>query len=1207
MIKLFFLINTYSKSKKVLLSFPFKDNKNVTGILSNDALLEAFLSEGKGKHTLDMVVGNFRYISNPLEIDTKRYISLKKLINDDQNDINLNLEKKKKFLKLKIFNIILVYHKDYHELTKRIDTIYKALEGFSNSLLLEEYRCMFLSYDIMSIYSLLELKKLIVEDNTKIDKEISPKINELKSDENISLKNNNDSNLKSSDKALLELNEQSKSTNRTSNKLIQNTAANYCINNNTLNNFAELNNYVLVKNLKQFYEDINNWVYICRISVNNIYDFKFPLREKPVYIDNYINKINKERYYIQDNLNCASLSTDNFSLENLMVYLTELYKFINISNICNKNLTQNNIISNKKDYIYHNINNIMYYHSLIIYKKKNLLKSIMLSSQDINPIFFHIFNQSNSLKSLFELSLEYNIDFNHISQIANQIHCWGIGKIVKKLNNYSIFFTNPDLKYINTKTEYLFELEYGLNIYQCIQKFLDKDKISVVYNKYFINNLSPDKYLKMINFLLENKCIIQCKKYILPRFKVKCMTYNFNVLNEEHNLDTSVSDNSNSTKKNNNKINKNFNNFIEFVDKYEEVVKDISIDNRYYSMNQYILNNNNTNNKTINFLNNKNNKNNANNIHNEYKDKSKTNNFKDNNNNNKNVNIINTYKANNSPFTINDLIVLDKSNRDITLNKYSLIEDSNILLDINKMNSSYNFDDDGNFITNKKNINENTSNKIIDIISPTNKQYCVANKSDDNGLENKSSISASGTNLEKSNSNKNTLAINNKTTIKNLNNKSNNESNINNLNTLKSNAPNLVELPNDINKININEEINLEDNTVSKLYSTESLENEIPLTNIYFKQEDNNLNNYINIDDRNDRNETINKSLMIANINSKLNNTVSYKSIKNNIKNNFLNKSMNLNKNCNVLLDNYYTVSNIDNNAIKNLNNKSLQLNKKSNSNSKIKANLVALKEDIAYSKISSKSFMTDVNNNNSCEYFTPEVVLLNKSQIAFRLNSKLKNILNKYKKLSYYFSKFKETINNLIKKKNAIVKDSIINNKKTIYNTLLHNYNNKYSKNIENNSVNNKSHSVIKLKSLNCLSSKYIRNISNISNLIIDNKYNSLNTLISNNQNYVRNSNASRSSSNFDRSNSDKSNNKNNKINIDDKLNYNKSKIFIEDLADILEESEFEVLDNIKNFLSLEYDYEALVYFTGYNDDVLSSIFSKYNYLFNTIIILDK
>lgn len=409
MINIFLLANTFSKSKNIILSYPKINHK---GLLSYEALAEVFLSERKTNHIQDVVIGDYRYISYPHQINSKKYFSSKMLQTDEEQNAQLEelrqMEKKKKFIKPKYFTIVLVFYKSYKEIHKILNSVYYSIEKFSNLLLLEEYRALFLAHEIQNIYILLEN----IEKDEKDDQSLSPQLR----------------------------GKQDKKKEST------------CL---VLNN--DYNSSMLYKNIKQLYEDYTNKTYITKININNMQEFRFPLKLKRLFFTN-----------IQPN------------------------------------------------------------DALIIFKKQSIIQTIF-QSMDINPIYYLIISQSNSFKSIFELALEYNVDFTYLCYLSNQICIWGLGQIMKKLSSSTILFPMSELKYVPSKLENYFENEYGQNLYSVLQKLINRHKLNTLYKKYF-NSMSSQKFMSMIDCLIENQLVVQCSKFILPRYNSLLLTKS----NEEH-------------------------------------------------------------------------------------------------------------------------------------------------------------------------------------------------------------------------------------------------------------------------------------------------------------------------------------------------------------------------------------------------------------------------------------------------------------------------------------------------------------------------------------------------------------------------------------------------------------------------------------------------------------------------------------------------
>lgn len=176
MISLLLVINTYYRGKKVVLEIPMFDkqsknsqNKNKkklsidkdtieyknflfsTGLLSlyhtynNNLFAEIFslknISNNK-PYIFDITIDEFRYISCPIFLDPNKYMSSKKSYNEENEDETeeqikdktnlLNIEENKGVVRLKMFNIVLVFDKNHKFLFKYLDNIYKILESFCN-------------------------------------------------------------------------------------------------------------------------------------------------------------------------------------------------------------------------------------------------------------------------------------------------------------------------------------------------------------------------------------------------------------------------------------------------------------------------------------------------------------------------------------------------------------------------------------------------------------------------------------------------------------------------------------------------------------------------------------------------------------------------------------------------------------------------------------------------------------------------------------------------------------------------------------------------------------------------------------------------------------------------------------------------------------------------------------------------------------------
>jgi hypothetical protein len=167
MISLLLVISTYYRGKKVVLEIPMVekhkkkapsekdhfDNKYFqfsSGLFSlynpthNNLFAEIFslknLANNK-PYIFDITIDEYRYISCPIFLDPNKYMSSKKTYNEEteddteekQNGTNLiNIEENMGAVRLKMFNIVLVFEKNHKFLFKYLDNIYKILECFCN-------------------------------------------------------------------------------------------------------------------------------------------------------------------------------------------------------------------------------------------------------------------------------------------------------------------------------------------------------------------------------------------------------------------------------------------------------------------------------------------------------------------------------------------------------------------------------------------------------------------------------------------------------------------------------------------------------------------------------------------------------------------------------------------------------------------------------------------------------------------------------------------------------------------------------------------------------------------------------------------------------------------------------------------------------------------------------------------------------------------
>ncbi len=130
-------------------------------------------------------------------------------------------------------------------------------------------------------------------------------------------------------------------------------------------------------------------------------------------------------------------------------------------------------------------NDIKPYHTLILTNKKNIHDWIH-KNYDINPLLQIFVKFCTPFKTLAELSLDHKIPLEFIISIAKQLHAWNLGKIIKKIHNYSHFSINEDYSY-NKKLEGEFEGKFELSLYETINIFSCSDYIDKIFTEKFID------------------------------------------------------------------------------------------------------------------------------------------------------------------------------------------------------------------------------------------------------------------------------------------------------------------------------------------------------------------------------------------------------------------------------------------------------------------------------------------------------------------------------------------------------------------------------------------------------------------------------------------------------------------------------------------------------------------------------------------------
>jgi len=133
------------------------------------------------------------------------------------------------------------------------------------------------------------------------------------------------------------------------------------------------------------------------------------------------------------------------------------------------------------------------YHTLLITNKKNINDWIQTKNHDINPLFQIFIKVATPFKTLTELSLNHKIPLDFIISIAKQIHAWNLGKIIKKIHNYSHFTINENYIY-NKNLEYEFDQKFGMSLYENINYFSCNDYIDKIFIEKFID-VTNEKFL----------------------------------------------------------------------------------------------------------------------------------------------------------------------------------------------------------------------------------------------------------------------------------------------------------------------------------------------------------------------------------------------------------------------------------------------------------------------------------------------------------------------------------------------------------------------------------------------------------------------------------------------------------------------------------------------------------------------------------------
>ena len=66
------------------------------------------------------------------------------------------------------------------------------------------------------------------------------------------------------------------------------------------------------------------------------------------------------------------------------------------------------------------------------------------------------------------------------------------------------------------------------------------------------------------------------------------------------------------------------------------------------------------------------------------------------------------------------------------------------------------------------------------------------------------------------------------------------------------------------------------------------------------------------------------------------------------------------------------------------------------------------------------------------------------------------------------------------------------------------------------------------------------------------------------------------------------------------------KNSFYFEDFTNLIKTSDKELFKDIYCLLSKDFEYDEILYLTGYKDEVLSRLFSEYSYILNIISLID-
>ncbi len=137
----------------------------------------------------------------------------------------------------------------------------------------------------------------------------------------------------------------------------------------------------------------------------------------------------------------------------------------------------------------------MPFHTFLITKRKNI-EDYIIMNHDVSPIIKSFLEVVTPFTNFEEISLENDFPYDQIVMISKQIHSWKMGRIIKKINNNSIFSINPEIP-PKLDVEKIFEkknLTNCGNLFEILNYFVLYQRIDILYTEQF-SNISNKNFL----------------------------------------------------------------------------------------------------------------------------------------------------------------------------------------------------------------------------------------------------------------------------------------------------------------------------------------------------------------------------------------------------------------------------------------------------------------------------------------------------------------------------------------------------------------------------------------------------------------------------------------------------------------------------------------------------------------------------------------